>query len=93
MDNYYEAANDTIENHTPQPGLLLPVPKGSSRIVIIFKRVHKLRWGGDQWPPYAFLNVDYDALHFHTGSVKSTFSKLLFCEGGRHKKRVLCVRF
>ena len=41
-----------------------------------------------------FLNVDYDALHFHTGSVKSTFSKYSFVrEGGGHKTRVLCVRF
>ena len=75
--------------------------KGSSRIVIIFKRVHRVRWeggkpylrGGGQWPPYAFKNVDYDALHFYTGSVKSTFSKYYFGREGGVTKRVLCVRF
>ena len=31
--------------------------------------------GGGQWRLYAFQNVDYeyDALHFHTGSLESTF--------------------
>ena len=28
-------------------------------------------WGGGQWPLYFFFNVDYDALHFHKGVVKS----------------------
>ena len=37
---------------------------------------------------------DYDALHFHTGSVKSTFSKYYFGrEGGGHKKSALCTLF
>ena len=53
--------------------------------------------GGGQWPPYAFKNVDYDALHFHTGSLKINIInifKVLFREGGRgSQKRVLCVRF
>ena len=50
--------------------------------------------GGGQWPLYAFLNVDYDALHFHTGVTKINIFKVLFWEGGRgSQKRVLCVRF
>ena len=62
--------------------------KGSSIIVIIFIRVHRVRWGEEQMG--AFLNVDYDALHFHTGSLKSTFSKYSFGrEEGSYKKRVL----
>ena len=37
---------------------------------------------------------DYDALHFDTGSVKSTFSKYSFGrEGGGHKKSALCMLF
>ena len=58
-------------------------PKGSSRIVIIFERVHWAHWGGGQWPLYVFLNVDYDALHFRTGSLKANIFKVLFWVGGR----------
>ena len=49
--------------------------------------------GGGQWPPYAFKNVDYDALHFNTGSLKINIFKVLFSEGGRgsHKKSTLCT--
>ena len=37
---------------------------------------------------------DYDALHFHTGSIKSTFSKYSFGrEGEGHKKSALCTLF
>ena len=57
--------------------------KGSSRIVIIFKRVHRVCWKRGQWPPYALFNVHYDALHFHTGSLKITIFEVLFWEGGR----------
>ena len=47
--------------------------------------------GGGQWSPYAYIMFDYDALHFHMGSVKSTFSKYSFGrEGGGHKKSALC---
>ena len=43
---------------------------------------------------YAFLNVDYDALHFHMGVAKINIFIVLFWEGGRgSQKRVLCVRF
>ena len=38
--------------------------RGSSRIVIIFKSVHRVWWGeGGRM----VTNVDYDALQFHTG--------------------------
>ena len=42
-----------------------------------------------------FLNVDYDALHFHTGTLKkSTSSKYSFVrKGGGSQQRILCVRF
>ena len=49
--------------------------------------------GGGQWSPYAYKMFDYDALYFHTGSVKSTFSKYSFGREGGVTKRVLCVRF
>ena len=62
---------------TAETRIVLRPPKGSSRIVIILN-------AGGQWPPYAFfLNVDYDALHFHKysfgieGSQKSTLCTLL----------------
>ena len=60
---------------------------------VIFTRVHRVHWGGGvQWPLYAFKNVDYDALHFHTGSVKSTFSKYSFGrEGEVTKNNTLCT--
>ncbi len=69
--------------------------KGSSLIGIIFKIPHSmLGGGGGQCSPYAYKMFDYDALHFHTGSVKSTFSKYSFCrEGGGHKKSALCTLF
>ena len=68
--------------------------KGSSRMVIIFKRVHSTLGGGDQWSPHAYKKVDYDALHFHTGLVKSTLSKYSFGrEGGGHKNSALCTLF
>ena len=67
--------------------------KGSSLIVIIFKIPHGVCWGGGgQWSRYAYKMFDYDALHFHTGSVKSTFSKYSFGREGV-TKRVLCVCF
>ena len=69
--------------------------KGSSLIVIIFKIPHGVcGGGGGQWSPYAYKMFDYDALHFHTGSVKSTFSNNSFGrEGGGHKKSALCMLF
>ena len=68
--------------------------KASSLIVIIFKIPHGVCWGGGQWSPYAYIMFDYDALHFHMGSVKSTFSKYsLGREGGGHKKSALCTLF
>ena len=33
-----------------------------------------------------FKNVDYDALHFHTGSLKINIFKVLFWDGGVHKQ-------
>ena len=60
---------------------------GRPELLSFSKEYTEYAGGGGQWPPYAFLNVDYDALHFHTGSVKSTFSKYSFVrEGGGHKK-------
>ena len=39
-------------------------------------------------------NVDYDALHFHAGSLKSAFSKYSFGkEGGGHKKEYSVYTF
>ena len=51
-----------------------------------FQRVHIVHTGRHQWPAYVFLNVDYDALHFHTGSLKINIFKVLFWDGGGHKK-------
>ena len=44
-------------------------------------------------PRTHFLNVDDDALHFHTGSLKINIFKVLFLEGGRgsQKKTTLCT--
>ena len=41
-----------------------PVYKGSSRIVIIFTSVHRVRWGRESMvvDAYAFLNVDFDCI-------------------------------
>ena len=65
--------------------------KGSSLIVIIFKIPHRVCWEGGGSMVTVF---DYDALHLHTGSVKSTFSKYSFGrEGGGHKKSALCTLF
>ena len=39
-------------------------------------------------------NVDYDALHFHAGSLKINIFKVLFLEGGRgHKKEYSMYAF
>ena len=38
-------------------------------------------------------NVDYDPLHFHTGSLKLKIFKVLLIGMERVTKRVLCVRF
>ena len=52
--------------------------------LIFFKRVHRERWGkGSKAVVLFFWNVDY----FHTGSLKSTFSKKYFRrEAVGHKK-------
>ena len=45
-----------------------------------------------QWSLYAFLNVDYEALHMHTGSLKINIFKVLL--GGRKgvtTKSTLCT--
>ena len=47
---------------------------GSSRIVIIFTRVC---WGRGSMVAVHFLNVDYDALHFRSGSFKINIFKVL----------------
>ena len=68
--------------------------KGSSKIVIIFKRVHRVRWG--EWVNgrcTLFKNVDYDALHMHTGSLKINIFKVLFWEGGGHIKEYSVYAF
>ena len=44
--------------------------------------------GGGQWSLYTFLNVDFDALHFHAGVIKINIFKIVFWEGG-HKKSTL----
>ena len=54
------------------------------------------RRGGGVNVQCTFLNnVDYDALHFHTGSLqKSTFSECSFgMEGVTKRVGLLCVRF
>ena len=48
--------------------------------------------GGGQWLPYAYLNVDYDAMYFHTRLLKINIFKVLFWEGVT-QKRVLYVHF
>ena len=74
-----------MENHSFQGSMWSEVinSKGSSRIVIIFTRVC---WG--EWPLYTFLNVYYDALHFHMGSSKINIFKVLFWEGVVKKSSV-----
>ena len=47
--------------------------------------------GGGQWSPYAFLNDDYDALHFHTGSLKINIFKVVFWEGWRGSQKEYSV--
>ena len=47
--------------------------------------------GGGQWQPYAFKNIDSDALLFRIGSIKINIFKVLFWEGGGHKKNTLCM--
>ena len=59
--------------------------KGPSRIVIVFKNFRV------RWPPYAFLNVDYDSLHFHTGSLKINIFEVLFWEEGRRSQKRVSV--
>ena len=61
---------------------------------MMFKIPHGVGGGGGSMVTYAYNMFDYDALHFHTGSVKSTFSKYSFGrEGGGHKKSALCTLF
>ena len=69
--------------------LSVRVYSGSSKIVIILKRVHRLRWG--QWSLYCLKNYDYDALHMHTRSLKINIFKVLFSDGGVTKKSTLCT--
>ena len=58
------------------------------------KSTQSTLWGEGQWPLYAFFNVDYDALHFHTGSLKINIFKVIFWEGGRgSQKSTLCMLF
>ena len=58
--------------------------------MIIFTRVHRVRWGGGgEWMRYAFKNVDYDALHFHTGSLKINIFKVHFWEAVNNYGRPL----
>ena len=72
-------------------------PKGSSRIVIIFKRVHRVHWGrgrGSRAAVRFFKMLIMMHCTFIPGSPKSTFSKyLLFSEGGDGvtKKSTLCT--
>ena len=48
--------------------------------------------GGGQWPLYAFLDVDYHALYFHTRSLKiNIFEVLLGGKEGVTKKSTLCT--
>ena len=67
--------------------------KGSYGIVIIVTRVRIVRWGMESMAAVLFYKkVDHDALHFHTGSLKIKFFKVLFWDGGRGlQKRVLCT--
>ena len=47
--------------------------------------------GGGKWALYAFKN-DYDALHFHMGSLKiNIFKVLLIGREGVTKKSTLCT--
>ena len=49
--------------------------------------------GGGNGGRTLFKNVDCDAVHFHTGSLKSNFSKYSFGRAERGHKRESCVRF
>ena len=52
------------------------------------------RGGGGQWSPCTFQNVDYEALHFHTGVAKINILKYIFGrEGGGHKNEYSMYRF
>ena len=71
------------------------VEKRSSTIVIIFTRVHRVRWGRGSRAAVSFfyIHVDYDAMPFQTGFTKINIFKVLFWEGGREgvtKKSTLC---
>ena len=78
-----------MEKHWYWPRVNHWVSKGSSRIVIIFTRAYTEYAGGSsKWPPYALKNVDFGALHFHTGVVKNQHfqSTVLGRRQGGHKK-------
>ena len=50
--------------------------------------------GGGSMVTVRLYMFDYDALDFHMGPVKSTFSKYSSGrEGGGHKKSALCMLF
>ena len=51
--------------------------------------------GRGQWAAYVYKKkIYYDALHFHIGSLKLTFSKYSFGrEGGGHKKEYSVYAF
>ena len=40
---------------------------------------------------YAFKNIDYDALHFHTMSLKINIFKVFFWEGGSGSQKEYSV--
>ena len=49
--------------------------------------------GGGHGLLYAFKNVDYDALHFHTGPLKINILKYSFGREGEGHKKEYSVRF
>ena len=55
--------------------------RGRPKLSSFSKEYTEYGGGGGQWPPYALLNVNYDALHFHTGSLKIDIFEVLFWEG------------
>ena len=66
-------------------------PTGSSRNGIIFTRVNRVRWGRVVNGHHThFLNVYYDALHFHAGLLKMNIFKVLF-SGGRGSQKEYSV--
>ena len=54
---------------------------------------YSIRWVGGQWPLYAFLNVDYDALHLHTGLLKNQNFQINLLGGKGFTKKIRWVRF